>query len=241
MSLRLRIALLALALLPACASVSPERDPDDVDPLERVNRPIFAFNDALDRWALHPVAKGWDFITPRTVPVHLEQFFDNLRTPGWALNDLFQGDVRQSGVEWGRFFTNTTVGLAGFFDPAHHFFELEARDEDFGQTLGVWGTPPGAYLMLPFLGPSGVRELVALPVDLILDPLIFVPGGNLAYQINHRSLRVDEVEQLRSSALDLYSSLRNGYRQLRRTLILNGELSEENSDDFYELEEDDPE
>jgi phospholipid-binding lipoprotein MlaA len=229
-------ALAGLWLFAGCAST---REPEDIDPLVRINRPIFAFNDGLDRFLLDPVGKGWDFITPRTVPVHLEQLFDNLRTPGWALNDLFQGDVRQCGVEWGRFLTNSTVGLAGLFDPAGHFLGLHGREEDFGQTLGVWGTPPGAYLMLPVLGPSGVRELVALPVDLVLDPLTFVPGGNLAYSINHRSLVHEEVARLRASALDLYSSVRDGYRQLRRSLILNGEAPEESTDDLYELEEDD--
>jgi phospholipid-binding lipoprotein MlaA len=234
--------LAALGLLAGCASRGLE-EPVDIDPLEPVNRPIFSFNDGLDRFVLNPVATGWDRVTPHAVPRHLEQFFDNLRTPGWALNGLFQGEVKQSGVEWSRFLLNSTVGLAGFFDPADHFLALEGRPEDFGQTLGVWGTPPGAYLMLPVFGPSGVRELVALPVDLVLDPISWLPwgpriGANTAYQINRRSLRLEETANARASALDLYSSLRDGYRQLRQSLILNGKAPEETSDDLYELDED---
>jgi phospholipid-binding lipoprotein MlaA len=238
-------ALAAAALLAGCASSRGGEEPD-IDPLQPVNRPIFGFNDALDRWLLNPAATGWDRITPRSVPVHLEQFFDNLRTPGWAVNDLLQGEVKQSGVEWSRFLLNSTAGLAGFFDPASHFFELGGRVEDFGQTLGVWGAPPGAYLMLPVLGPSGVRELIALPVDLALDPISWLPwgyrvGANTTYQINRRALRLDEIRSARESALDLYSSLRDGYRQLRENLIRNGEAPQETPDDLYELDEDLPE
>jgi phospholipid-binding lipoprotein MlaA len=233
-------ALLAAGLLAGCTSTRPDGS-IDVDPLQSVNRPIFVFNDALDRFLLTPLARGWDFITPRTVPRHLDQLFDNLRAPGWALNDLFQGEVKQSGVEWSRFLINTSVGIAGLFDPAHHWLGLEGRVEDFGQTLGVWGAPPGAYLMLPVLGPSGGRELAALPLDLALDPLTWVPGASLVVQINRRSLRLDEIANARASALDLYASLRDGYRQLRGNLIANGAAPEEVPDDLYELDEGDPE
>jgi phospholipid-binding lipoprotein MlaA len=237
--------LAALGLLAGCASTGPE-EPVEIDPLQSINRPIFSVNDTLDRWLLNPVATGWDRITPRTVPRHFEQFFDNVRTPGWALNDLLQGEVKQSGVEISRFLLNSTAGIAGLFDPAHHFLALEGRPEDFGQTLGVWGTPPGAYLMLPVLGPSGVRELAALPVDFALDPISWLPwgwriGANTAYQINRRSLRLEETANARASALDLYSSLRDGYRQLRRNQIANGAAVPENPDELYELDEELPE
>ena len=236
----MRVTALVLGLA-ACRGVgcasTPEDEPPDIDPLEPVNRPIFGFNDFLDRWLLNPLAVGWEFITPRTVPHHFEQLMDNLRTPGWALNDLFQGEVKQSGVEWSRFLINTTVGIGGIFDPANHFLGLADRQEDFGQTLGVWGVPPGPYLMLPVLGPSGGRELAALPVDIVLNPLSFVPGANFVYAVNARSLRLDEVANIRASALDLYSSLRDGYRQLRLSQIANGEAPEEATDDLYELEE----
>ena len=239
-------ALAAAALLVACASTNPEQAVD-IDPLQAVNRPIFRANDVLDRWLLNPAATAWDRVTPRSVPVHLEQVYTNLRTPGRAVNDLLQGDVKQSGVEWSRFLLNSTAGIAGTFDPASHYFGLEGRIEDFGQTLGVWGVPPGAYLMLPVLGPSGVRELTALPVDLVLDPISWLPrwvyraGANTLYQVNYRSLRLDETATARSSALDLYSSLRDAYRQLRENLIRNGGPPQEVPDDTYDLDQGAPE
>jgi phospholipid-binding lipoprotein MlaA len=244
-SLRCAGALLAAWLLVGCASTHGDAPPD-VDPLQSVNRPIFRVNDLLDRFVLNPLATGWDFITPRTVPHHIEQVFNNLSTPSWALNDLFQGDVQQSGVEWSRFLLNSTLGVAGVFDPAHHFVGLAGRQEDFGQTLGVWGAHPGAYLMLPVFGPSQVRELLATPVDLVLDPVSWLPRGystgtNAFEQINRRSLRLDEVAKARASALDLYSSLRDAYRQLRESLVRNGAAPEESQDDPYELEHDGPE
>ena len=246
-------ALAAAGLLAACASPDAGETADagesvDIDPLQAINRPIFSANDALDLYLLTPAAKVWDRVTPRAVPVHVDQVFENLRTPGRAVNDLLQGQVQQAGVECGRFLLNSTAGIAGIFDPASHFFGLETRLEDFGQTLGVWGVPPGAYLMLPVLGPSGVRELAALPVDLALDPISWLPrwgyraGANTLYQVNYRSLRLDEAASLRESAIDLYSSLRDGYRQLRESLVRNGGAPQEVPDDLYELDgEDDPE
>lgn len=239
MRIRALVILALAALLAGCASTREPAEEPDPDPCEGFNRPMFGFNEVLDRWLLNPAATGWDWITPRFIPFHLEQFFDNLRTPGYMLNDMFQAEVKQSGVELGRFVTNTTFGIGGFFDPASHFLGLEGRVEDFGQTLGVWGTPQGAYLMLPFMGPKGVRELGALPIDLVLDPLTFLPGGNILYQVNARSMNLEEVRQARESALDWYVFVRNAYRQSREALVRNGEPPEETpSDDFYELDED---
>jgi phospholipid-binding lipoprotein MlaA len=241
-----RVALAAALLLVGCASTDGGENAAAIDPLESLNRPIFRANDVLDLYLFNPLATGWDTVTPRAVPHHLEQLFDNLRTPGWALNDLLQGDVQQSAVEWGRFLLNSSVGIGGLFDPAHYFFALEGRVEDFGQTLGVWGVGSGAYLMLPVLGPSAVRELAATPIDLLLDPISWLPGAyptgvNAFERVNRRSLRREEIANARASALDLYSSLRDGYRQLRESQIANGQAPEEVHDDLYELEEDVPE
>ena len=234
-----RILLCAIAVvgLAGCASKWVPGEPVP-DPIERVNRPVFSFNDFLDRWLLHPLGKGWDWITPRRVPIHLNKFFDNLRTPGYMLNSLFQGEVRQSGVELTRFTMNTTVGLAGFFDPAAHFLDFQGRQEDFGQTLGVWGMSQGAYVMLPVMGPHGGREVVALPVDLALNPLNFVPGANLVYAVNLRSMNHEEVVRARESSLDWYVFVRNAYFQLREAAVRNGEIAEEApSDEFYDLDD----
>ena len=237
MNRRACLAAVAILWLAGCATARAPGEPVP-DALEGFNRPVFAFNDALDRWVLHPLGKGWDWITPRTVPIHLEQLIDNLRTPSYMLNDLFQGDVRQSGVEFTRFTVNTAFGLAGIFDPASHFLAFEGRPEDFGQTLGVWGAGQGAYVMLPIMGPYGVRELAALPVDLALNPLNFVPGANLVSAVNLRSMHHEEVVRARKAALDWYVFVRNAYRQVREALVRNGEVEEETpSDEFYDLDE----
>ena len=238
---RLGVAL-ACAALAACASTAgPGPEAGGEDPLEDLNRPVFSFNDGLDRHLLAPVARGWSALAPRPVRVGLSRFFANLRTPGYFLNDLLQGDVKQSGVELSRFLVNSTVGLAGFFDPAAGALDLRGRDEDFGQTLGVWGVPPGPYFMLPGAGSYAARELAALPVDLVLDPAIVVPGLNLVYGVNRRSLSLEEVDDAREAALDLYVFVRDGYRQSRRAAVRNGEEPPERApdDDFYELEESD--
>ena len=236
------VAHLALVLaglgLTACASTSGTPAALD-DPLETVNRPVFSFNDGLDRQILEPVARGWEAITPHSVVVHIDQFFENLQTPGYFVNDLLQGDVRQSGVEMFRFLLNSTVGLAGLFDPASHYLGLESRDEDFGQTLGVWGVPSGPYLMLPVAGSYAARDLAAAPVDLALNAWTLVPGVGLVYTINRRSLRIEEFREARGAALDLYVFLRDSYQQSREAAVMNSDSPEEApSDDFYELDED---
>ncbi len=111
-----------------------------------------------------PLAVGWEFVTPRTLRVHLGQLFGNLRFPVRFVNDLLQADVRQAGVELGRFTVNSTVGVGGLFDPATGW-GLEQRNEDFGQTLGFWGVPTGPYLQLPFLGFGSPRDSFGGLVD----------------------------------------------------------------------------
>src|SRR5437879_5361679 len=127
------------------------------DPLEGFNRKIFWFNDHLDVYMLEPVAKAWDFVLPRRVETCISNFFWNLHFPIDTLNDALQGKFKHAGSDVGRFLVNTTIGVAGFFDPATSL-GLELHWEDFGQTLGWWGVGPGAYLMLPILGPSDLRD-----------------------------------------------------------------------------------
>lgn len=207
------------------------------DPIERVNRPIFGFNDGLDRLLFEPVATGWTWITPQVVRQRLDKAFHNLDFPARGVNSLLQGDVRQSGVELGRFLANTTVGIVGLFDPAGRL-GLESRDEDFDQTLGAWGSPPGAYLMLPILGPSSVRGLAALPLDLVLHPSRWIPYASTVNTVNSRALALDTVREAREASLDFYAAVRDAYRQSREAAVRNGEVIEDGpSDDLYELED----
>ncbi len=251
-------ALAALASsLVACASAQgPDAEalaePRNPDPWRGFNHAMFTVNDKIDIWLLGPVAQGWIFITPETVRVHLEQFFDNLNFPGYFVQPLLQGDPKQSGVALARFGVNTTVGLAGFFDPASHWLDLQRRPEDMGQTFGVWGSGPGPYLVLPVLLPaSDVRDASGYPVDAVLNvgdsPLIswVVPAlwpVTLVRTINRRALADEDLRELRAASFDWYSAVRDGYLQRREVLIRNDRdgANEGAADDLYELEESEP-
>ena len=138
-------------------------------------------------------------------------------------------------MELGRFVVNSTVGIGGFFDPATHI-GLQARPEDFDQTLGVWGFGPGSYHVLPFVGPCSTREILAMPLDAIGDGAY---GAGVLNAINTRALRDEEIEELRANALDWYVFIRNAYKQSREAAIRNGEIEkEEIPDDLYDLDED---
>ncbi len=236
----LLICLLAAQVgLCACAT-TPSGSEGGRDPIQPVNRKTFYVNDKIDLVLWNPLATGWRWISPETVRLHLSQFFDNLRFPVRFVNSLLQADARQSGRELGRLVVNTTVGLAGFFDPATAW-KLEKRDEDFGQTLAIWRVPAGAYLVLPVLGPSTPRHTVGRVADAALSPTVFltflaalaVTGAN---QINSRAQNLDLIRELREDSLDYYVAIRNGYFQIRRDLIANGEApADEPSEDLYEV------
>lgn len=243
--MRRKRALVAALLVGGwLAAPAPSALAGEGDPLEGMNRGIWWFNDKLDRYLLEPVAIGWTRITPEIVRKGFGNAFSNLRYPLRLVNDLLQGDVQQAGRETGRFVINSTVGIVGFIDVAGEY-GWEMRPEDFGQTLGVWGAGPGAYVMLPILGPSGVRDGVMLPLDLALGGWVswFSPEAGIAVgvmeRVNTRARLLEDIRSARESSLDYYVFVRNAYRQLREARIQNGEVpDEEPGDDLYELEED---
>jgi phospholipid-binding lipoprotein MlaA len=212
---------------------------NDHDPWQSFNRPIFRFNDAVDRWVLEPVAKGYTFVAPEPLRRCVSNFFQNLRVPINGVNDLLQWKPVASASDVGRFAVNTTVGLAGFFDPAT-YFGLVRHDEDFGQTLGVWGVPPGPYLVLPLFGPSTVRDTGGLVADAAITPTwYFVDAwitisGRLGDAVNSRSLVLKEVEDARAAALDWYASVRHAYLQHREAEVRDSrEIPREINDNLY--------
>jgi len=211
------------------------------DPIEGVNRKIFWFNDRVDVYVLEPVATGWAFVSPKRVRTSVSNFFANLRFPIVAVNDLLQGKVVDSASDVGRFAVNTTVGVLGFFDPATRF-GLEKHVEDFGQTLGVWGVPPGPYLVLPIFGPSNPRDVVGLGVDYALsvtpffvDQYILI-GVRAIDAVNERSLILEEVKDAKEAAIDYYTFVRDAYFQRREALIHDGETNAELEDELYHPE-----
>jgi phospholipid-binding lipoprotein MlaA len=229
------LALVAL-LLSGCATI-PSGKPDPRDPWEGFNRASYKFNDALDRAIAKPAAKGYKKVTPRVVRTGVSNFISNLGTVTTVVNDVLQGKVKQAGHDSGRFLLNSTLGLAGLFDPASAA-GLERNNEDFGQTLGKWGVKSGPYLMLPFLGPSTVRDTVARLPDQFTYPVNYLQDDSTRYII-----RGVEFLDLRAGLLDLdaqieksydkYAFIRNAWLQRREYQVTDGNVGDVSS----ELEE----
>ncbi|GAB2794251.1 VacJ family lipoprotein [Halomonas shantousis] len=224
------MALCVAAVLSGCASqgtVAP--DPNPQDPWEGFNRRVFAFNDTLDRYALKPVAQGYDYVTPEPVQTGVGNFFSNLGELGTAFNSMLQWKWSNAGIASGRFVINSILGVGGVLDPATRM-GLREREEDFGQTLAVWGVDEGPFLVLPILGGRTLRHTAGLPVDWYTYPLTYVEEDKVRY-----SLRFLELVDLRASLLDQerliqgdrYSFVRDAYLQRRRFEVSDGQLGED--------------
>jgi len=194
------------------------------DPLEKYNRLIHAFNDKLYFYFLKPVAKGYCFAVPKPARKSIKRVFYNAAMPGRFINCVFQGKFQGAGNELARFSINTTFGLGGIFSPAENC--IRKYNEDSGQTLGTYGMGQGFYIVWPFLGPSSLRGTIGSLADTALNPLTYVQIkpierlGIKAYtDVNDISLRLEDYEQLKKSALDHYISLRNAYFQYRQGAI----------------------
>jgi phospholipid-binding lipoprotein MlaA len=218
-------------------SASREVDPD---PFEGFNRAMYKFNEKVDKYALKPVAKGYRAVLPKPVRKGVSNFFSNLREPIVILNDLLQGKFIQAVSDFSRFFWNTTVGLYGLFDVATHM-DMPKHDEDFGQTLGVWGASEGPYLVLPFFGPSSVRDTGGLVVDYYAYPPNThddVSSGTrskllLVDTIDTRARLLDATDILEQAAgQDPYIFVREAYRQRRQYLVYDGNPPQPPPPDF---------
>ena len=231
------LAVLALILgLAACAT--PPEDPEAKaayeqanDPLEPVNRAVFEFNMAVDKVVLRPAAKGYELL-PDLIRDGIRNFLRHLRSPIILVNDLLQGETERAGDTMGRFVFNTLV-FGGVFDAASDA-GVEFHDEDFGQTLAVWGMDSGPYLMLPFLGPSNLRDTGGMVVDRYLDPVTYWADNTsrdwaeysgliigVTTAIDTRSRNYRQLEDLEETSLDFYATVRSLYRQKRAAAIAN--------------------
>jgi phospholipid-binding lipoprotein MlaA len=230
--------LLALAgFLPGCATNGP-------DPLESWNRRVFSFNEGVDEYVLEPVATGWDVVVPEVAQTGVRNFFDNLTMPVTLLNDILQLKPLAAMQDLSRIVINTTAGIGGILDVAT-MIEIPENDEDFGQTLGRYGVPPGAYLVIPLLGPSTTRDVWQYPVDSAARPLnYFIPiWGSVTLRVvenfNLRAYYLEEVLENRESAFDYYVFVRNAYLQNRQRKVNDtAEQPSELQDDLYEIEDD---
>lgn len=208
------------------------------DPWEGLNRKIYAFNDVADRYVLKPVAKSYQWITPDFVETGVGNAFSNILDINTILNDLLQMKFGQALSDTGRFALNTTVGLAGLFDVASPI-GLEKHNEDFGQTLGYWGVGPGPYLVIPFLGPSDLRDGFSLIVDSqtnIINEVDHIPTRNQIYALRVIDGRANlfAAEQLLTG--DKYTFLRDAYLQRREFLVKDGVTEDTFGEEDYEDE-----
>lgn len=226
-------AMLMCALLltatSGCTSAKNEMQATVVnDPLEPLNRGVFAFNNALDRALIEPVAKVYNFLTPDFFRAGVQNFMRNLRSPLIVANNVLQGDLKGAGVATARFVINTVGGIGGLFDLAGAQ-GMPYEPEDFGQTLAVWGLGEGFYLVLPVVGPSSLRDTAGMAVDTIADPVrlyafnrdeewIYYTRG-LVEGLDTRARLVSAVRDMRRNSLDYYAAVRSAYTQKRRSLV----------------------
>ena len=218
------LLLTALGALGGCATTGG----NPKDPLEGVNRAVFSFNDGLDRAIIKPVATGYKAVMPEIARTGVTNFFANLGDLWIGVNNALQGKIGAGVSDIGRFLMNSTAGILGLFDVASSA-GLEKHNEDFGQTLGRWGVGSGAYVVLPILGPSTVRDgLSLLLLDWRGDPLWYVdniPARNELLGLRAVDLRanlLDTTRLVEDAALDHYTFVRDAYLQRRRSLIYDG-------------------
>lgn len=202
------------------------------DPLESINRYTFAFNDFVYSNVLQPIASGYTAITPDPVEEGASNFFDNLNYPVRLAGNLLQGRLHGAWVETGRFAVNSTVGLGGVMTPADNLDCLaRMKPEDVGQALGSWGVSEGPYLVLPLLGPSNLRDLVGMVGDRAVNPLdrpySLIDDWNWEWRLALSGTEfivsspeiLQRYQQMKGSAIDPYSSLKNGFTQYRRNAV----------------------
>ena len=227
----------ALLVMTGCATTNQTAG----DPLEGYNRAMYKFNDAVDTAVIKPVAKGYDAVVPDPISQGVSNFFSNLNDITVIINDLLQGKFYQAYKDTHRFVVNTTVGVGGIFDVAS-LSGLNKNNEDFGQTLGVWGADPGAYVVLPFFGPRNVRDTFGLIGDMFSDPVMYVEGDDarLAFVgtrvVDTRANLLKAEKVLDEAALDEYSYVRDAYMQRRQNLVYDGNPPLE--DDEFDIFED---
>jgi len=226
--------LFAVFFMAGCASTASK---NPVDPLEGFNRGVFAANEKMDAYALKPAAQAYQASVPLPARTNVSNFFGNLEDVWTGVNNLLQGKPKDGLNDFGRFAVNSTLGILGFFDVASEI-GLDKNDEDFGQTLGVWGVGTGPFVMLPLFGPSTLRDTGGF----VIDRLAFNPNSMIASipqrnatsglkVINTRAQFLGAGNALDEAALDKYNYLRDFYLKRRLNQVFDGNPPRE--DDFY--------
>ncbi len=238
MSAQLLSRLVPLLLLTGVAACTTPHAGDykaaAADPWEKTNRKIYAVNKKIDRYALRPAAKVYRTVVPTPARHGIANAFSNYNEPLTFVNAILQGKIKQAFRTLDRFIVNSTIGVAGLADVATDLGRPE-EPEDFGQTFAVWGIPSGPYLMLPFFGPSTVRDGVGTGIDLFYNPSdlarnaffhpsIFIKGGQILVNVVNLRERASEqgADQLLADSLDEYTLVKSAYLQSRRSAIWDG-------------------
>ena len=212
-----------------------------MDPLEGLNRSMYVFNESLDEVILEPAADGYDYITPNMLQKGINNFFYNINYPVTIINQLLQGNIEEALQDTLRFSINSSIGVFGLFDPASSM-GLSQHDEDFGQTLAVWGVKEGPYLMLPFIGPKTLRSLTGDFTDFLFNPLSHIYDTNLrikAYSISILQKRSDlsTLEEELDNSFDPYQYIRDSYIQNRTYKIHNGTITEDDEEVDFDFDD----
>ena len=222
-------ALIALLLgtslgLAGCAS-DPYADPRD--PLEGFNRGMYSFNQMMDRMLFTPAGEFYNIVTPAPVNRGVTNFFNNLKDIRSAINNLLQLKVGRAFSDVGRVAVNSTIGVLGLVDVASNM-DLPRYGEDFGQTLGVWGLGSGPYIVLPFFGPSTVRDGVGVVVDFFADPIYYIDDSTVRWSlwgleiVDTRADLLNASRVIDQAALDPYAFIRDAYLQRREDQVHDG-------------------
>ncbi len=229
----------ASILLGGCATTEvakPQETANKADPYEHFNRSMFTFNDHLDDYVAKPISDGYRWITPQFMQTGVYNFFNNLKDINVVINDVLQAKFSQSAHDTGRFAVNTTIGLAGFVDVASNV-GLEKNEEDFEQTLAVWGVPQGSYLVLPLLGPSTMRGIPGSIFDTAANPSSYVGMPvQLVSMLNTRASAEGSLKFIDEAALDPYVFTRESFLQWRNNLATDGKAETSLDVDNFEDE-----
>lgn len=240
----LQTILLTISVIAALPLLALAQD-EVSDPLESVNRGIFKFNNKVDDYVLAPASRGYDYVMPKRAQTGVSNFFENLGYPKYLLSDLVQLKFGQALTHTGRFLINSTLGLVGLMDVAKDM-GLERQQEDFGIALAYQGVPSGPYLVLPFLGPSNLRDTVGLVFDTIVHPFMFltyssvragisdkITIGGQTIDILQTRVNLDEaIKAGKESSVDYYLFVQGAYTQYRRGVLYDGNPPEEESVDM---------
>ncbi|MGZ8912998.1 MAG: MlaA family lipoprotein [Methylobacter sp.] len=224
--------MIALGGCATTGDVEQQTVASKVDPYESFNRKMFGFNDSVDNYVAEPISNAYKWITPQFMQTGVFNFFNNLKNVNVVINDVLQAKFSQSAEDTGRFAINSTVGLGGLFDVAKHV-GLEQNEEDFDQTLAVWGVPQGSYLVLPLLGPSTARGIPGAVFDTAANPASYVGMPvQLMAMLNARASAEGALKFIDEAALDPYVFTRESFLQWRNNLATDGRSEALDVDDL---------